>query len=370
MLITVQLVLRPPDILGGVEKVAEQSNRLVSLDYLRGYFIIVIIIDHLSRFPSAWQLITGQGLLWATAAEGFLMISGLMIGYVRGLKDKSRPFSNVASKLLKRSLLLYVWMVIGSLLYVALTWNLATLTNMPWYNAPTGDWAVVVNQVITMQVPHVWVHFLYLYAIFLALSVPAVWLLRYNQPWIIACFSIVGYIYGLEAGIEWLRLQIIFFIPVIAGFYIPAITTRWRSNQYKLFMTRFILISALVTVCISAFYVMNESAIPGAAKVNQIFTIERFNIARVAISALWFTALVLAFHRITPWLQSRPFGVVRHFGTHSLTAYIAHGLVLCGVSIAIPIKDSFIVNTLAGFAAVLGVYVFIRLPVLRKLLPR
>lgn len=370
MSITIQLAFRPTGIIRGVEKIKSQSNRLVSLDYLRGYFIIVIIIDHLSRFPSAWQFITGQGLLWATAAEGFLMISGLMVGYVRGFKGLTKPFKYVAARLMKRSILLYAWMVIGSLMYVALTWNLTILGDMPWYNAPTGDWSTVIHQIITMQMPHVWVHFLYLYAIYLACSIPAVWLLRQNQPWIVACLSLTGYIYGIESGIEWLRLQIIFFVPAIAGFYLPAIIRWWHHYRHKKVTTLTTTIAALITVCVSAVFVFSESVVPNAAQVNQYFAIEQFSLPRIMISALWFCALILVFQRITPWLQRHTHGLVEYFGTHSLAAYIAHGLVLCAVSVAVPIKDDFLISTFAGFAALLGVYGLIKLRGVRSLLPR
>lgn len=353
-----------------VNKIADHSDRLISLDYLRGYFIIVIIVDHLYRFPSAWEFITGRGLLWATAAEGFLMISGLMIGYVRGLKNYNKPFTYVASKLFKRSLLLYGWMVLGSLLYVALTWSLAPIRNIPWYNVPIGDWTTAINKIVTMQTPHAWVHFLYLYAIFLMLSIPTVWLLRKDQPWIVACLSIIGYIYGLHANIEWLRSQVIFFIPAIVGFYTPSILTWWGKWHRKKTFTLLIYAAALTTMITSAIYTAYEQVIPGAETVNALFAVEKFGIARVGIAALWFTALVLLFQKITPWLQKYTFNIVNYLGTHSLTAYVAHGLVLCAISLIVPASDNFFVNTFAGLAAVLGVYALIRLPIIQKILPR
>lgn len=298
------------------------------------------------------------------------MISGLMIGYVRGYKGLSKPFTSIASKLFIRSLVLYAWMALGSLFYVWLTWALSGQRDMPWYNAPIGDWGTVFNQVLTMQLPHVWVHFLYLYAIFLLFSIPAVWLLRKDQPWIIACLSLIGYIYGSIANIEWLRYQLIFFIPVIVGFYLPAIQAWWSKTHHKKTITTLTYMCALTSVAISAIYVTFEQNIAGSAAVNAIFNISAFSIARVLIATLWFSALVLLFNAITPWLRQYTYGVVHYLGTHSLTAYIAHGLILCGVAILIPVKDSFTVNTLAGLVAVIGVYAFIRLPIIRHLLPR
>lgn len=69
----------------------QKTNRLDYLDYLRGYFVVVIITDHLWRYPSLFSLITGEARLWMTAAEGFVMISGFLIGYVRGFKGRKNP---------------------------------------------------------------------------------------------------------------------------------------------------------------------------------------------------------------------------------------------------------------------------------------
>lgn len=350
-------------------KTLERSGRLLYLDFLRGYFVLVIIIDHLSRFPSAWQLLTGQGLLWATAAEGFVMISGLMIGYVRGYKGLKIKFSVIAAKLLKRSVVLYVWMVIGSLGYVAVTWKLANRRDMPWYDAPVGDWPTVIHQVVTMQLPHVWVHFLYLYAIFLALSIPAVWLLRRKQPWVVTCLSLTGYILGYTHNTEWLRVQVIFFIPVIIGFYLPTFRAWWNTIRYRRMLETTVFYAAALTLLVSSVYVFGKD-IPGSSVVNGLFEVSVFSIARILVSFLWFSALVLLFKRITPWLERHGVGILHYFGTHSLTAYIAHGLILCGISLVIPSKDNFFINTFAGLLAILGVYYFIRLPVIRHLLPR
>ena len=347
-----------------------QKERLVHLDYLRGYFVIVIIIDHLSRFPSAWQFISGRGILWATAAEGFVMISGLMIGYIRVLKGVGAPYLEIAYKLLKRALLLYFWMVISSLAYVAATWRLAEYRSMPWYNADKGDWPTVFHQVVTMEIPQLWVHFLYLYTIFLALSIPAVWLLRRRQPWLLACFSIVAYIYGLTTNTEWLKFQILFFIPAIVGFYIPSISAWWQTYSHKKALSTIILLSATISVVLSTLYIFTPYNMPNASYVNGLFNGTVFGVPRLIISALWFTALVILFQQITPWLQKYTKSVVGYLGTHSLTAYVAHGVVILGISLFLLPANNFFLNTLLGLIAILGVYAFIRIPLIKKLLPR
>ena len=96
------------------------SKRIVTFDLLRGFFILVIIIDHLQRWPGITDWITGQGRLWVSAAEGFILISGIMIGLIRGYKDSSLPLAVVTKKLWTRAFILYIWSVITSTLILLL----------------------------------------------------------------------------------------------------------------------------------------------------------------------------------------------------------------------------------------------------------
>jgi hypothetical protein len=133
--------------------------------------------------PQRVALMSGQAKLWVTAAEGFVIISGFMIGYIRGRKGLKLPFPTIARKLISRAALLYAWMVIASMGYIALEWS-KLVPNMPYTKLPAGDYGEAFMQVVTGNQPHVWIHFLYLYAIFLALAVVAVYLLRHRQAWL------------------------------------------------------------------------------------------------------------------------------------------------------------------------------------------
>ena len=69
------------------------NRRLLALDYLE-VFIVVIIVDHLWRWPNLFQFVSGRGELWASAAEGFVIISGLLIGYT-WLQNRNLPLIDV-----------------------------------------------------------------------------------------------------------------------------------------------------------------------------------------------------------------------------------------------------------------------------------
>lgn len=352
----------------------------MSLDYLRGYFILVIIIDHLWKFPSAWALVSGQAKLWVTAAEGFVIISGFMIGYIRGRKGLKLPFSDIARKLLSRAALLYFWMIIVSMGYIVLEWS-KLVPNMPYTRIATGDhtsYSDAFTQIAFGGQPHMWIYFLYLYAIFLALAVGAVYLLRHRRGWLLAIATLFIYLLGLLLDEQWMKWQIIFFLPSIVGFYFDAIRSWWQNLAR---VVRFQLRDGLWAISgILLFLSVLASFAPWALPEGFIqwsasaFVIEGFSPLRVIVAGLWFTSLALIFERITPLLQKYTFGVIEYLGTHSLTAYIAHGYIICLInylfSIAIPAVWSIPYNTLLGFIAILLTYVVIQLPVIRSVLPR
>ena len=87
------------------------GNRLATLDLLRGWFLIVILVNHLFYFPSGYDLISGRGMLLVSAAEGFFIISGLLIGIIRGGRVSNVPFLGIWKKLWKRGIILYAWSV-------------------------------------------------------------------------------------------------------------------------------------------------------------------------------------------------------------------------------------------------------------------
>ena len=62
----------------------QRRSRDLALDLLRGYFLVVIMIDHLRYAVNPLYLVSGRQSLWVTAAEGFVLISGFLVGMLRG----------------------------------------------------------------------------------------------------------------------------------------------------------------------------------------------------------------------------------------------------------------------------------------------
>lgn len=353
------------------------STRIVAFDYLRGFFVTVIIFDHLWKFPSFWMFFTGQAKLWVTAAEGFIMISGFLVGYIRGRKALKYPFGDVAKKLLTRAGMLYIWMIIMSVIYIAADWYLTDIPNIPSSPAAIGNWSEAIRLILTIEYPHVWIHFLALYAVFLALAVPVIWLFRKRKSWLVLILSFIIYVIGLVIDAEWMKWQLLFFGLALVGFHFDMLRSWWNdfSDRARLLLEASLYGATLLTIFVSVLTTFFPLVLGKdfSRQLNSYFIIEDFTPIRVAMSLLWFTAVAFFFNRFIGIISRLTGGVLDFIGTHSLTAYIVHGVVICAINYLLAeldISENFFVNTILGFIALATVYSILKIPFISRIIPR
>lgn len=349
----------------------QKPGRLIALDYLRGYFMLVIIIDHLYRWPSALAFLTGQGVLWFNAADGFVIVSGLMIGYVRGYKGMKLPLRVITEKLWKRAALLYLWLIIGTMLYVGFTWLVPTNASLPYVPIATGDWWTLIWQTITMKFSYVWVNFLYLYAIFLAIAPGVIWLLRRRLAWLVALISLGGFLIGDIEHIKWLQWQALFFLPTIAGFYLESIRSWWLRHPRRRVVVSYAI--GLTTVGLLTVAFLTKFILPTSTSVDAInayFSKDHLQLGGILASLFIFSGFVLLFIKLEPLLKRWLHWILMPFGTHSLTVYIIHGTIILTITYLLPITQSIILNTLTGIVAVVGTLLLLKIPWVTRFIPR
>lgn len=350
-----------------------QGGRMLALDYLRGFFIVVIIIDHLWRWPSLLAVFSGEGRLWVSAAEGFVIISGLLVGYIRGYKNREQPLASVSFKLLRRALLLYVWFVGMTLLYTALLWHVTTVGPMPWAEIAKDQWNELLMPTFTFEYAHVWIHFLYIYAIFLALTPIAIWLLRTNKAQLLALLVVVGFAYGKITETEWMQWLPVFFIPAIVGYYLPTIQKKWGAiGEPKRTRLRSILYSVAggtLLISIITTYIIPDLSVSIILNdaFSKDFTIDAW---RIILSFVWFVALALLFNKYITFLQKWTSWLLVPLGTRSLSAYIVHGIVILALGILFVTSTDIIYNTLIGIIAIVTVIGLLKNPLVQKIIPR
>src|SRR5882757_1215461 len=116
----------------GAHLVTARRPRDLALDLLRGYFLVVIMIDHLRFATNPLYAISGDQSLWVTAAEGFVVISGFLVGLLRGEQARGRGFWPAAHHLWRRAGVLALWCAL-------LTIGFRTISEL------TGYWPAVPN---------------------------------------------------------------------------------------------------------------------------------------------------------------------------------------------------------------------------------
>jgi hypothetical protein len=345
------------------------SSRIMALDYLRGYFIAVIIIDHLWRWPNLFQYATGRGELWVSAAEGFVIVSGLLVGYIHGYKKRLQPLAPLSIKLIKRGLMLYLWMWITTILLVAITWQLAPKGGMAYIPVPIGDWHTLIHLMLGFNYAHSLTHFLYLYALYLVASPAAIWLLRRGLWMLVLGISIIVYMAGITIQTEWLQWQLLFFAAATLGYYFDTIVQRLRGLSTR---TRKILqfgsvVFMFTTAAYSSNIILGHD--PGMYT-DSIFTRRPLSWPTIPMAFLWFAGLLSLFTYLLPALR-RFGGWLLVFGERSLTAYILHVVPLVLVQIYFPPSNGqFVLNTLLAILCVTTTWTLLKIPFINKIIPR
>lgn len=365
------------------------ARRIIELDLLRGFFIVIIILDHLQFWPSPWQYVTGQGRLWVSAAEGFFLISGLLIGYLRAYKGHHEPLKDLAIKLWKRAGMLYVWCVVITFAVVGLTYlipgNDSLLPKLP-DQQQLSSMGNLVWSIVSTQYASDWIYFLRLYAIMLALTPLFLWLVRIGKWWVFALLSLgiyaISLILGLtEASMQW---QILFFGAGLIGWKLETILAWLRKRRpLRTALIASVITFTLATMALSYFMVhgwsyvespatsiSREAYVSVRANVDPLFSNNPLEPPRILLSFIWFVGLLALFHVLKKYIVRFLSWILTPFGTASLTAYCLQALVLAILLSFMTPSTSMLANGLVGLAVLLLVWGLLKIPIVTRILPR
>lgn len=372
-----------------VDKIVTKIRRVETLDLLRGYFLIVIILNHLYYYPSGLEYITGKSALYASSAEGFFLISGIVLGIVRGAKILDKPFKQAAKLLLNRAWQLYLTSIILVILFTLVGWYLQSNPDITGVKsgltfAPSEFW-MMIWQAITLQYTYGWADYLRLYAIFIALAPLALWLLRRGKWYLVlsASFGVwMLYPYSpwpegwLSAHLSW---QIIFFIGFIIGFHWQDIQSWWKNLNKTVRKT---LVGTLVplgflTLIASALLVFGHG-IPGVGgelanihhSIEDNFNKNRMPIPRILIFGLWFIAFYWLFHRFEKQIKKWFGWILLPFGANSLYVYIIHAFVVYIAMVLTDPSEHWWINLVISLACIGIIHLALKKKFLTNTIPR
>lgn len=325
----------------------DKSKRILTFDLLRGYFLIVIILDHLQWFPNGLDWVSARGSLFVSAAEGFFLISGIVLGIVRGRKLIQKPFREAALLLLTRAVQLYVVSIVLMLLFTFIGWFFLGNPGLKPGIRPIDQplWEILIGA-LSFQYLYGWADFLRLYSIFLFISPLALWLLRKKKWYVLLVGNIIlwalfplaatytGHSTELLMPLAW---QLIFFSGLTIGYYWEPLSNWWykqpnRTRRWILWPILGIggltLATNFAIVTASSLGILPAPIAAWHGSLYPLFNKEALSPLRLLMFGCWFTFGFYIFKRLERYIVKLFGWILLPFGGNSLYVYILHAILL------------------------------------------
>ncbi len=328
-------------------------SRLVAIDLLRGFSMFAIIVNHVRFFPNLFVFFTGGTFLWVSFAEAFFAMAGFVFAY--SYYNAGHSWIELVKKAWSRAVKLYLWSICLTILFT-LWGNL-----MPRGQVQGGlwilhgdNWLKMVTDTLLFRYVYGWANYLPYYCIFL-FFLPAVFVgLKYLKSWpIIGLSLLIWYFRGTNV---YMAQQIIFVIGIVLGcnyhllkaLYLKQELTVRRS--LKCFLVGSFLISFLVCL-VSTFFlkdllvslvsqgVLSTNAQDYLLHKNDVlrlfFDKKLLGIGRLFLDLIWFSVLYLLIEKYSARFRKIFGGFLEPWGKNSLTAYLAHALIVFPIPVMI-----------------------------------
>ena len=177
---------RPQDA-AGVARPAyiTAQGRDLRIDLLRGFFVLAMIVDHV-RGASPLYLLTGGNRFFVSAAEGFILLSGLMAGLIYRRVVAHDGIVAAVRKVWARALTLYL-LTVGITLVLL---PISEVAGLPWAQGVnlSHPLALVVS-VLTLHRTYYLADVLLLYTLLFAVMPAALFLMADGKTWLLVGIS-------------------------------------------------------------------------------------------------------------------------------------------------------------------------------------
>jgi len=362
------------------------GKRDMRLDVLRGFAVLAMVVNHMGG--ASWLYpITGANRFWVSAAEAFVVLSGLIVGMVYGGIALKEGLRVAQIKALKRAFTLYKLTVVLTLvsMLVASTFKFPWAQDVP-YDSPVE---FIINVLTLRQVVYL-TDIPLMYTLFLLAAPIALWLLVRGRTGFLLALSAVIWAtaYATRQYMPWTVVggwsfnlgswQFLFLLAMVIGFH-------WDALKQKLAAiprVPYFLFSATLLVWFIQFYNSDVTFVNAYLPGWDINTIlfELFRKSVVGPGRLLATLIFFQFAYLALTLLWKPlaaaFGwLLVPLGQNSLYGYTMH-LVLIGVfTLFTPLwgtewHEVEALNTALQLMTVLAIWAMVRSKFLFNVVPR
>ncbi|WP_185984603.1 OpgC family protein [Aureimonas mangrovi] len=328
-------------------------KRLDVLDGMRGYFLVFMMLNHLS-FAGGYLLVKiNHGELgYVQDAQGFVFLSGLLIGMVYAGHMAKRGYEAGSVKVRKRALELYRWAMFCVLAIIALGFVLprSGVFWEPWLWRLGDDPALLFGAAATLLYQPTYMDILPQYIVYLLVSPPLIWL----------CVTGRWRMVALGSALLWMAVQFGLHLPlrdaIHAGMQALHPDLALRAH-FNVLAWQAIFMSGLVIGALTATKEIDwdEAMSPKRPE---------FAVAALAI-VLFFMAWRVAFTwGLVPEIMAQRFGTLDIRGEFSLVYllnFAALGYLVAWTLIAGPRSESAVVRKIAAVPRAIFTLPFLRL---------
>ena len=363
------------------------DRRDLRLDLLRGLAVFAMVVDHWGG-PSWLYFITGGNTFFVSAAEGFIFISGLVVGMVYGGIALKEGLRAAQIKAAKRAFTLYKLTVALTLIFAAVS----VVANYGWASdLDISSLPAFVIQVATLHETMFLTDIPMIYT-FLMLAAPiGLWLLvKGRTKWLVAGSGGLWLASQLVPDIQipWRVVnsgtfdlaawQLLFFIAMAIGYHRDALAKKLNHIP----RLPYFVFSGLLLLSLVQFYLTN-GAILTSVNPNldpTSFLSDFFQKTTLAPGRLMAAFIVFQFLFLATTVLWKPiqkfFGwLLLPLGQNALYSYTMHVAVIAVLAYVIPKFPSDVmsldyVNTAVQLSGVFAIWFLIQNKFLFKIVPR
>ncbi len=362
------------------------AKRDLRLDVLRGFAVVVMIVDHFGG--ASWlYLITGGNSFFVSGAEAFIFISGLVVGMVYGGIALKQGIWAAQLKALQRALTLYKLNFVLTILFAAVSihfgfdWAKSIKIDNPLVFA--FDVATLRQTMYLTDIP-------LLYTLLMVLAAGGLWMLvKGHTKLLLLGSTLLWFAFQLDqVAVPWPIIgnttfnlaawQLLFFVAMAVGYHRQTLTEK-LSQLPRL---PYLAFTGILVIWMVHLYQTNGAIfarmIPGLdtqAFMSALFLKSALAPGRLIASAILFQFAYLALTVFWKPIWNTLGWFLLPLGQNSLYAYTMHVVMIGAFYVAFQFLPSNIqaigtINTSLQLLVILGVWAMIQKQFMFNIVPR